>query len=278
MRIIETIKSNLHNMTKSEQKIAAYFLGNPNTFAFETLDNIAAKIDISTTSVIRFCRKLGFVGYKAFQDCVRTEFKYQLTLPNKFNRTVKAKNTNSQFHLSVKNSINCIEQTFNTIPAEDIHSAIKAISEAKRVFCFGLKESFALAHYAYTRFLTIRSDVFMLSAGQGGEIESVLSLGKDDVCIFFLFHRYTNPAPQILELLKKQGTTIILITSPPYDELESNANILLPCFVDINGIKNSAVAPICLIDHLCNSAIIANGNKSLDYMKKSEALFEKFTF
>lgn len=265
-------------MTKSEQKIAAYFLGNPNTFAFETLDNIAAKIDISTTSVIRFCRKLGFVGYKTFQDCVRTEFKYQLTLPNKFNRTVKAKNTNSQFQLSVKNSINCIEQTFNTIPAEDIHSAIKAISEAKRVFCFGLKESFALAHYAYTRFLTIRSDVFMLSAGQGGEIESVLSLGKDDVCIFFLFHRYTNPAPQILELLKKQGTAIILITSPPYDELEANANILLPCFVDINGIKNSAVAPICLIDHLCNSAIIANGNKSLDYMKKSEALFEKFTF
>lgn len=278
LKIAEIIKPNLNNMTKSEQKIAAYFLGNPNTFAFETLDNIAAKIDISTTSVIRFCRKLGFSGYKTFQDCVRADFKCQLTLPDKFNRTVNAKNTNSQFPLTVKNSINCIVQTFNSISTEDIHSAIKAIYDAKRVFCFGLKESFALAHYAYTRFLTIRSDVFMLSAGHGGEIESVLSLRKDDVCIFFLFHRYTNPAPQILELLKKQGVRIILITSPPYDELESNATILLPCFVDINGIKNSAVAPICLIDHLCNSAIIANGDKALDYMKKSEILFKKFTF
>lgn len=278
MKITETIKSNLNNMTKSEQKIAAYFLGNPSTFAFETLDNIAAKIDISTTSVIRFCRKLSFSGYKDFQDCVRTDFKYQLTLPDKFNRTVKAKNTNSQSPLTVKNSINCIVQTFNSIPAENINSAVKAIYDAKRVFCYGLKESFALAHYAYTRFLTIRSDVFILSAGHGGEIESVLSLGKDDVCIFFLFHRYTNPAPQILELLKKQGAKIILITSPPYDELEFNATILLPCFVDINGIKNSAVAPICLIDHLCNSAVIENGDKTLDYMKKSEALFKEFTF
>ncbi len=265
-------------MTKSEQKIAAYFLGNPNTFAFETLDDIASKIDISTTSVIRFCRKLGFSGYKAFQDCVRTDFKYQLTLPDKFNRTVKSKKSDTPFPLTVKNSINCIEQTFNSIPTEHIHSAVKAISDAKRVFCFGLKESFALAHYAYTRFLTIRSDVFMLSAGQGGEIESVLSLGKGDVCVFFLFHRYTNPAPQILKLLKKQGATVILITSPPYDELEANATILLPCFVDINGIKNSAVAPICLVDHLCNSAIVVNGDKTLNYMKKSEALFKEFTF
>ena len=278
MKITEIIKSNLHNMTKSEQKTAACFLGDPNTFAFETLDNIAAKIDISTTSVIRFCRKLNFSGDKAFQECVRTDFKYQLTLPDKFNRTIKAKNTDSQIPITVKNSIDCIEQTFSGIKTEDIHRAVKAISDAKRVFCFGLKESFALAHYAYTRFLTIRSDVFMLSAGQGGEIESVLSLGKDDVCVFFLFHRYTNPAPQILELLKKQGTRIILITSPPYDELESNATFLFPCFVDINGIKNSAAAPICLIDHLCNSAIIANGDKTLDYMKKSEALFKEFTF
>ncbi|MBR5271578.1 MAG: MurR/RpiR family transcriptional regulator [Clostridia bacterium] len=278
MKITETIKSNIHHMTKSEQKIAAYFLSNPNTFAFETLDNIAAKIDISTTSVIRFCRKLGFSGYKAFQDCVRTDFKYQLTLPEKFNRTVNSKTPNIQLPTTTQNAIRCINQTFEHINTEQISKAVNTIINAERVFCFGLKESFALAHYAYTRFLTIRSDVYILSAGQGGEIESVLSLKKNDVCIFFLFHRYTKPAPKILELLKKQGVTVILITSPPYDELEPNASILFSCCVDIKGIKNSAVAPICLIDHLCNSAIIANRDKTLNYMKKSEALFKEFIF
>ncbi len=278
MNIAEIIKSNLHQMTKSEHKIATHFLGNPNAFAFETLDDIAAKIDISTTSVIRFCRKIGFSGYKAFQDCVRTCFKHELTLPDKFSRAFSVETHDMQFSRTVRNAINCIEYTFNNIPATRIYDATNAIINAKRVFCFGLKESFALAHYAYTRFLTIRSDVFILSAGQSGEIESVLSLGKDDVCVFFLFHRYIKPAPKILELLKKQGTKVILITSPPYDELETNATILLPCLVDINGIKNSAVAPICLTDHLCNSAVVASGGKTLDYMKKSEVLFKEFTF
>lgn len=278
MNIAETIKANLCQMTKSEHKIATHFLSNPNAFTFETLDNIAAEIDISTTSVIRFCRKIGFSGYKDFQDSVRNQFKYELTLPDKFNRAMNTETDHAPLPKTIRNSIHCIEETFHNIPSTHITRATNAIMKAKRVFCFGLKESFALAHYAYTRFLTVRSDVFILSAGHSGEIESILSLGKDDTCIFFLFHRYTKPAPKILEILKKQGATIILITSPPYDELQTNATILLPCYVDINGIKNSAVAPICLTDHLCNVIVASSGEKTLDYMKKSEILFKEFTF
>lgn len=278
MNIIEVIKSNIEQMTKSEYKVATYFLGNPNDFAFETLDVMAEKINTSTTSVIRFCRKTGFSGYKPFQDAVRSGFKYELTLPDKFKRTVKTDTPDTQLSKTIQNTINCIEQTFNDLPAAKIYDAVSAITNAKRVFCFGLKESFALAHYAYTRFLTVRSNVFMLSAGHGGEIESVLSLGEGDVCVFFLFHRYTKQSLQILELLKKQGVSVILITSPPYDEIENNASILLPCFVDINGIKNSAVAPICITDHLCNAVVVQSGDKTLDYMKRSETLLKEFTF
>ena len=278
MNIPKIIKSNLAQMTKSEYTIATHFLTNPNAFAFETLNSIAAKTGVSTTSVIRFCRRIGFSGYKEFQDCVRVDIRHNLTLPDKFNRTVNSKTHKIQLPTTMQNAIRCINQTFEYINTEQISKAVNTIINAERVFCFGLKESFALAHYAYTRFLTIRSDVFILSAAQGGEIESVLSLKKNDVCIFFLFHRYTKPAPKILELLKKQGVTVILITSPPYDELEHNANILFPCCVDINGIKNSAIAPICLIDHLCNCAIAESESTTLNYMKKLENLFEEFIF
>ena len=278
MNLQEKIKSNLSEMTKSERIVATYFLSNQNAFAFETLDSVAEKINISTTSVIRFCRRVGFSGYKDFQDSVRAGFKSNLTLPDKFSRAIETENHDIQFPQIAQNAINCIERTFAEASVGQIQAAIDAITNAKRVFCFGLKESYALAHYAYTRFLTVRSNVFMLSAGHSGEIESVLSLDKDDVCVFFLFHRYTKPAPKILEFLKQRGVTVILITSPPYEELEDNASILLPCYVDVNGIKNSSVAPVCLTDHLCNGVVVASGDKMLDYMKKSEELFKEFTF
>ena len=278
MNITEKVKSNFEKMTKSEYRVGTYFILKPDDFAFETLDGIAKKTSASTTSVIRFCRKAGFSGYKEFQEAVRLNFKSDLTLPDKFERNLNSDTQDTKIFKTVKNAINCIEQTFDVIPAFKIHNATDAIKDANRVFCFGLKESFALAHYAYTRFLTVRSNVFMLSAGQSGEIESILSLGKGDVCIFYLFHRYTKPAPQILKLLKKQGVTTILITSPPYETIAQDASILLPCFVDINGIKNSSVAAVCITDYLCNAVAAAGGNKALDYMKKSESLFKEFTF
>ena len=277
MNITETINSKLHEMTKSELKIASYFLEHADIFAFETLDDIAKKIDTSTTSVIRFCRRIGFQGYKTFQNAVRTDVKSSLTLPDKLERVAESKSADFQHMQVVKNASKCIEKTFEKLSSKVIYDASNTISEAKRVFCFGLKESYALAHYAYTRFLTIREDVFLLTAGQGGEIESLLSLGEGDVCVFFLFHRYTNPAPKILEILKKQGVTVVLVTSPPYDRVQENATILLPCYVDINGIKNSSVAPICLIDCLCNCVATYN-DKTMEYLKKSEELFKEFIF
>ena len=266
MNITETIKNELDKMTKSEKRIATCFLSNQNDFAFETLDVLAQKINISTTSVIRFCRKLGFSGYKAFQEELRIGFKNELTLPDKFKKTVEP----SRDALLAK--------TLSELSSDAIADAVTKINNAKRVFCFGLKESYALAHYAYTRFLTVRGDVYMLTAGQGGEIESLLSLREGDVCIFFLFHRYTGQSPQILCELKKRGVETLLITSPPYEEVEKEAAVLLPCFVDINGIKNSAAAPVCLIDYLCNAVVAAGGDKSLEYMKDSELLYKKFTF
>lgn len=278
MNTEEKIKSNLSRMTKSEKRIAAYFFENSDDFAFETLDTIAKKMNTSTTSIIRFCRKLGFSGYKPFREGLRKDFKNELTLPDKLERTAKSGSITSNLSQNMENAIRCIEETFNSLSPALIFESVNALINSKRVFCFGLKESFALSHYAYTRFLTVRDNVFMLSAGQNGEIESVLSLKKGDVCVCFLFHRYTRQSPKILELIKKQGAYVILITSPPYDKVEKNADLILPCNVDIKGIKNSAVAPVCIIDHMCNEIAISGGNDTLEYMKKSEELFKDFVF
>ncbi len=277
MNVVKLIKDSLGKMTKSEYKVATYCLGNLNNFAFDTLDVVAAKIDTSTTSVIRFCRKLGFEGFKGFQEAVRSGFKYQPNLPDKFRRTVNIGSSDELLVRTVQQNIACIEQTFEELSHERINDAVSRISTAKRVFAFGMKESFALAHYAYTRLLTVRKNVCILNAGYNGEIETILSMNNQDVCLVFLFHRYTKQALQVLDMLKKQGVFVILVTSPPFDEVQDSASILIPCYVDSNGIKNSAIAPVCLADYLCNAVAVINGDEALDYMKQSEKLFEEFS-
>ena len=167
-----------------------------------------------------------------------------------------------------------IHKTFSDISIKDIAIAVKSICEAERVFVFGMRESYAIAHYAYTRFLTVRSNVFLLNAGYNGEIEGVLSLKKGDVCVVSLFHRYTKSAFEILKVLKDRGVFTVVITDSEHGEIAQYASVILVCHVDSKGIKNSAVAPVCLLNYLCNATAMSIGESSLRYMKESEELFK----
>ena len=93
--------------------------------------------------------------------------------------------------------------------------------------------------------------------------------------VFFLFHRYTRQTVKLLELLKQQRVSVILVTDPPYEDIAKNAEVLLPCLVDCGGIKNTAVAPVVLMDYLCDAVAAKLGDRSLEYMKNAEALFRQ---
>ncbi len=266
------INGSLDTMTKTEARVGMYCLSNTGDFAFGTIHTVAKNIGTSTTSVIRFCKRLGFAGFGDFQDAVRLGFKYQPSLPDKLRRTADADTDNIPGTTAHRNII-CIEKTFSELPYERFLAAVSKIAAAERVFTFGMRESFALAHYAYTRLMSVRNNVSILNAGYNGEIESVLNFGDKDVCVFFLFHRYTKQAVNILSMLKKQGVSVILVTSAPFDEVAGKAEILLPCYVDSGSIKNTAVAPISLADSLCSAVASKNIDAALSHMKRSETLF-----
>lgn len=271
MNVVEIIKSALDDMTRSERQVASHYLGHANDFAFCTLDAIAQKADTSTTSVLRFCRRIGFQGYKDFQQAVQRQISIQPQLPDKFQRSVDR--DDDLLLRVIGRDIQCIQDTFRDLQEDLATEAVELISKAQRVYTFGMRESYALAHYAYSRLLSVRPHVDLLRSGTNGEIENLLSLGKDDACLVFLFHRYTRQSIKILEFLAQRDCKLIVVTNPPLNRVENFADIVLPCHVDCGGIKNTAVAPVVLMDYLCDAVASRLGEAALSYMRDTESLF-----
>jgi Transcriptional regulators len=67
MNIIETIKKNYEEFSKSELKVTDFILGNPTAVEMSTITKIATDAKTSTSAVLRFCQTLGFNGYKDFR-------------------------------------------------------------------------------------------------------------------------------------------------------------------------------------------------------------------
>lgn len=270
MSITEIVNGVFHDMSKSEQAVAAYFTDHIQDFTLYTLDSIADNVGVSTTSVIRFCRKLGFTGYKDFQNHLRAEVNIHLTLPEKLKRLDNLQESGGLVQQILQDGVENIEKTFAEMPPHALEGAAKLIHEAKRVFTFGMRESMALAHYAYTRFTTVRRNTQVLDVGYNGMVEQALDLTDQDTVVCFLFHRYTSQSLKVLPLIKAQGAKVILITSAPYDRLEKYADILLPCHVKTRGVKNSSLAPMCIADYFCNAVALLNKEDTDARMAKTE--------
>jgi DNA-binding MurR/RpiR family transcriptional regulator len=272
MNPVELIRQTLALMTRSEKAVANTYFDKTDAFLFGTLDEVAKLSEVSTTTVLRFCRRLGFDGFKDFQNELRSAGAIHPNLPEKFSRTVK-EGRNSLLSRSVLQGILCIQESFQGLDEYVLEEAVKRILKARRVWVFGMKESFAIAHYAYTRLTAVRSDVFLLSSPLSGDVENLLDVTGEDLCLFFLFHRYTTASQEIFHLLQKRGVPLIWITNPPLSLPQGEMTLTLSCRVDAGGIKNTAAAPIVLCDYLCNAAAATGSQAALEHMKKCEEIF-----
>ena len=60
-------------LTHSQKVVANYVDENYEDIAFSTLEELAEKIGVSTTTVIRFARALDYSGFSEMQDSIKKE-------------------------------------------------------------------------------------------------------------------------------------------------------------------------------------------------------------
>ena len=64
---INRVTEHFDELTKSHKEVANYFLYNLDKVAVGTLEDLAGLVGVSTTTVIRFARQLGYSGFTELQ-------------------------------------------------------------------------------------------------------------------------------------------------------------------------------------------------------------------
>lgn len=269
--ILRRVSQEYASLTRQQKQVATFLLRNPNDIAFYTLETTAAKADVSTTTVLRFARRMGYEGFTDFQRQVQREMKERnRSLPDKFSRAYSSVPREELLLNTFSNDVNNINRTMMEMPLDLLRGSIEMITKAQHVYILGLRESHALAHYLFTRLIALRPRVALPCFGEAEMPEQFLSIQPEDVCVFFLFTRYTRKSIEILTELRRSQVPVILVTTPSHDELNGLADIILPCYVDGISLKNSSAAPISLINYIANAVADFDYEKSMRYLAESE--------
>lgn len=271
---LQEINSNYDNFTRSQAVIADYLTKNLNDIAFYTLEELAAKIGVSTTTIIRFSRTLGYNGYSEMQKDIQSNIQTKVALPQRI-LNQKEQPTNTLLDDSFQNDIYNIQRTLEAQNDEELQKAIDYISEAPNVYILGMRSSFTISYYIASRLGEIRENTHLIQSAGMSYPEEIVSAKEGDVCIACLFPRYSKLTTTMLSWLKNEGVKVILITSQNYSAVRGYGDIILPCSISSVSYKNSFAGPLCLSNYLIAAITQKNFSESQRILKKTEAILSQ---
>lgn len=274
LNFLQEINNRYRTLTKSHKLVADYLTDNLNDIAFCTLEELAAKIGVSTTTVIRFSRVLGYSGYTEMQKDIQSNIQTKVNLPDRLAQ-LQTGRADTLLTDSFQNDIHSIQLTLDAQTPQDLQAAIDLISSSANVYVLGMRGSFSLSYYMASRLSEIRENVRLIqSVGQLCP-EEIVSAKPGDVCVAYLFPRYSKLSTVILSWMKSEGVKIILFTSQNYSTVQNYGDIILPCSVSSLSYKNSYTAPMCLSNYLIAALAQQNYEESQRVLEKTEAILNK---
>ncbi|CAB1245987.1 MurR/RpiR family transcriptional regulator [Ruminococcaceae bacterium BL-6] len=276
--ILYRITDRFDSLTNSQRVVANYVSENISNVAFNTLDELALKIGVSTTTVIRFARALGYSGYSDMQQDIQSNIKGKVSLPERFSTATSHIKRDQllldSFHADIEN----INQTLASLNESVLRRAVEAIVKANHIYLLGMRGSFSMAHLMATRLGQIKDRVRLIQAVGSIFPEEVGGATQGDLCIVFMFPRYSRMTANIVSALKKRGVLILMFTSQNYTAVKSYGDIILPCAIQGLSYKNSFVAPLCLINYLVTAVSIEDTGAKEVLERTEEMLSQGYYF
>ena len=275
MNLIKEIENTYDEMTESHKKVATYVVHNSQDAAFLTLEEMAERIGVSTTTIIRFARSLGFNGYTDFLEHVQKYIRAKVGLPERLHVAVDNMDYDDLLLQTFNQDVSNIQATLQTLSSEKLAATIDMIMSAKTIYVIGLRSSFCMAHYFATALGQIRENVRLIEAVGATYPEEIISVKENDLCIAFSFPRNARVTLEVTRWMKSEGVKVIAVTNSVLSPMSEIADLLLPCEVKGVLFKASPAAPMSLINYIIASVATRDKEGAYNMLSKTEKLLRQ---
>lgn len=205
---VSRIKSKYNVMSESEKKIADYILSKDFVNEDSSINNLAALTGTSVSTIVRFCKTLGFKGYAEFKFYCQKGILSPLSGQVEISSNDSAGTIKQKVAEFAKNAINnSILYTDN----DEIENAIAALSKAKQILVCGEGSASGIAFLAVNTFMNLGIPSYSVQDPLA-QIRAASFLGENDVVLGITNCGYIKDVVDTLAIAKEQGATTICIT------------------------------------------------------------------
>ena len=240
MDIVLRIKEEYRKLTKSEKKVADYFIENYMDAINESTQSIAVATDTSPATVIRFVKTLKFDGLQQLKLAIAADMDSQK--PDITDEIIHQKDGLSEIvEKNKRNLINSIERLYALMDLELIEKSVDAIDSAKKVYLFGVGASGIVCYdinYKLSRIgknVVFNNDIHL-------QLVNLNFITKEDACVCVSYSGNTKETVLVAEIAKKAGAKTVGICCYGRNELSKICDITLRVPHDERELRLGAIS------------------------------------
>lgn len=218
------------DLTPAERRVAAFYEDAYPGVALLKLEEVCAAVDVSTATVTRFARKLGYRDFKELRAQVRAEVQIMLDAP--LDRLAQARGNGDRQRGQVlvdrfTESVADLRETARRVDEEEFAAIVALIADESRPLLLGAVASGQplIAHLGML-LKYLRGGVTILD-GADRWAHDLAGLSADSVVVGASFDRYPLPVQRLLRYARGQGAATVLITNRRSNPIVAQADHVL---------------------------------------------------
>jgi DNA-binding MurR/RpiR family transcriptional regulator len=275
--VIEELRQSYEQFTLSQKRIAEYIVEHAQTVAFSTVDQMAAKLDVNPSTIVRFTYRLGLNGFPDLQERMREIVRGHLARtgdPN--NEGGDAASQATSFGASLSHDWRNLRHTIANLDAGAFDRAVQLIAHARRIYVVGGFSTFAVAHYFAMVLAQLRANVSLLASNDGSEALGLVEVEAEDCLIAFTFPHYAEGTRRIAVWAKERKAKVLAVTDSPITAVGQLADVVILALATGTGLHNSMVAPIAVANALLNAFAAEEGATASERFARSNRLMHRW--
>lgn len=273
-RFQRRLEDHFDGLTKSQQRLATYLLGNYDEAAFLSAAALADRLRISEATVVRFAKAVGYRGVPELRRSLQQVFRLKVNPAARLEHKLDELRADRQHILNktVAMEVHYLTEALHSIRPAQVDRAVAILCGARRVFVFGLGPARVLADLAQLRLR--RFGVMTISVTHSGRdvLEEILLLRPDDVVLAAGFQRATAELAAVLGHARSIGCKTVLITDTLGLAFRNKADVILAARRGPVSTFHSLTVPMAVLNALLLGLASARPRRSLAGVRKLEAL------
>ncbi len=271
----DRIQDRMSALTPAEKLLADILLRGYPVAGLQSITKLADAAGVSTPTVIRLARKLGFHGFSEMQEALRDEASAQIKQPiMKREGWPEGRKDSPAFRDFAEAVFDNLNQTIERLEPETFAAVAKVLADTRRnLFLSGGRITRSNADYFFNHLQIIRPGVTLLSQSPNVWPQYLLDMGARSVLIIFDIRRYESDLVKLASLAKERGAVIVLFTDQWGSPIAKKADHVINALVEVPSSWDSTLGINLIVEALIAEIQTRRSDKAKDRIESLEDMF-----